>query len=46
MDCYYENKRARASFLDTEMKIQIRAPNKFTNKITSPCMDVAAKGDA
>ena len=42
---YYNITRlsARVSFLDTEMKIQIRAPNKLTNKVTALCMKVAAR---
>ena len=34
---------ARISFLDTEMKIQIRAPNKLTNKVIALRMNVAAR---
>ena len=34
---------ARVSFLDTEMKIQICAPNKLTNKVTSLRINVAAR---
>ena len=31
------------SFLDTEMKLQIRAPNKLTNKVTALRINVAAR---
>ena len=40
---HYTRLSARISFLDTEMKIQIRAPNKFTNKVIALRMNVAAR---
>ena len=40
---YFTRLSARVSFLDTEMKIQIRAPNKLTNKVTALLINIAAR---